>query len=127
MTNTITLELTSRELINANDRYPHWAVKAAKVKALRAKARAAADGLPAVTGPVRVLTYMAFPDRRRRDPANWYETQKACVDGITDARVWLDDSSDFVVGPDPRVDPPTGKRGVYRLRIIWLPTKEGEL
>lgn len=125
--NSITLELANRELLNANDRYPHWAVKAAKVKNLRAKAGAAARGLPAVSGPVRVLTYMAFPDRRRRDPANWYETQKACVDGITDAGVFRDDSSDHVVGPDPRIDPPTGQRGVYRLRIIWLPTKKGDL
>ncbi len=43
------------------------------------------------------------PDRHRRDPSNWMPTQKACVDGLVDARVVPDDSPAYVVEGMPRL------------------------
>ncbi|MFG2585094.1 hypothetical protein [Streptomyces malaysiensis] len=54
-----------------------------------------------------------FPATRRvRDPANWYPSFKAAIDGLTDKKrkgqaltvgVLSDDSDEHVVGPDMRL------------------------
>jgi len=41
----------------------------------------------------------------RRDPANWYPSFKACVDGLVDAGVLNDDDHAHVIGPDMRIGP----------------------
>lgn len=51
---------------------------------------------------MHATAYLRFPTERRRDPANWYPTVKAVVDGIVDAGVLEDDSVRFLVGPDMR-------------------------
>ena len=40
---------------------------------------------------------------RRRDPANWYPSFKAAVDGLVDAGLLDDDDHTRVVGPDMRL------------------------
>lgn len=45
------------------------------------------------------------PDRGRRDPANWYPSFKALVDGCVDAGVLEDDDSTRLLGPDMRIGP----------------------
>ncbi|MFD4559005.1 hypothetical protein ACFWP5_32580 [Streptomyces sp. NPDC058469] len=40
---------------------------------------------------------------RRRDPANWYGSFKAAVDGLVDAGLFDDDDHTRVVGPDMRL------------------------
>ena len=39
----------------------------------------------------------------RRDPANWYPSFKACVDGLVDAGLFADDDHTHVLGPDMRL------------------------
>lgn len=51
---------------------------------------------------MHATAYLRFPTERRRDPANWYPTVKAVVDGIVDAGVLTDDSQKYLVGPDMR-------------------------
>lgn len=55
---------------------------------------------------VHVTAYIRWRDRRRRDPANWYPSVKALIDGFTDAGVWPDDDSGHVIGPDMRAGLP---------------------
>jgi hypothetical protein len=110
---TITLPAGLR-LLNANQRLHH----APKAK-LTAKIRAAAveavtedrDLMAALAaakpGPLfaraHILGVLHPPTRRRADPANWYPSFKAAVDGIVDAGVLDDDDHTHLLGPDMRL------------------------
>jgi crossover junction endodeoxyribonuclease RusA len=87
------------KLLNANDRY-HWAPKARIVRELRKAAWALtkAAKVPHLDRAQIDCIYEP-PDRRSRDAANWADSAKPCVDGITDAGVLTDDSSAFLEGP----------------------------
>lgn len=87
--------LTSNQRLN-----PH--VKAKKTKALRTLAAAESRGLRGPT-PCRVIAWLAFGDKRRRDAPNWWPTIKALIDGMVDAGVWEDDNSTIIQGPDHRI------------------------
>jgi hypothetical protein len=54
---------------------------------------------------VHIICTMSVTDRRRRDPANWAPTAKACVDGLVHVRVLADDDYHHVTGPDMRLLP----------------------
>jgi hypothetical protein len=98
------------ELININRTKGGRWVKGPKVKALRGAAKVAATEatIPRMTR-ARVICHVTR-DRLgdRWDPANWYPSAKACVDGFTDAGLWSDDSVRHVLGPD--------LRGVYGVK-----------
>ncbi|GAA3374672.1 hypothetical protein [Streptomyces racemochromogenes] len=103
-------------LLNSNQR-PHHTVKAKLTAAIRAAAMEACSENPdmraalaaAGTGPVLQRAYILGvlnpPSRRRADPANWYPSFKAAVDGLVDAGVLEDDDHAHVVGPDMRIGP----------------------
>ncbi|WEB41532.1 hypothetical protein MOV08_21165 [Streptomyces yunnanensis] len=102
---THTVELPpGMTLLNSNHRVHHYR-RARIVKALRNAAKEAAAGLPALDGcgPVRIIAVLHPHDRRRRDPANWYPSVKAAVDGLVDAGVLTDDDHTRVIGPDMRL------------------------
>lgn len=93
------------ELININStRGGHFRVKGPKVKALRDAGRTAAlDGSIPRMNLARIVCHVTrgrLDDRW--DPANWYPSAKAVVDGFTDAGLWPDDSIRHVIGPDMR-------------------------
>ncbi|MCL2089878.1 MAG: hypothetical protein FWH11_01410 [Micrococcales bacterium] len=76
------------------------------------------DG-PGFTRAHLTVTF-AWPDRRRRDPANWHPTLKALVDGSVDAGVLADDDGTRLVGPDLRVsDETSGRARVALLTFCW--------
>jgi crossover junction endodeoxyribonuclease RusA len=104
--------IPSELVLNSNQRlHPH--VKAKKTKALRTLAESEAQGLRGLQ-PCRVIAWLAFPDRRRRDPNNWWPTVKALMDGLVDAGVWEDDNSQIIQGPDHRIlDYTIGRGHVY--------------
>jgi hypothetical protein len=52
---------------------------------------------------VHIIGVLHSEDRQRRDPANWYPSFKACVDGLVDKGVLADDDHTRVVGPDMRM------------------------
>jgi crossover junction endodeoxyribonuclease RusA len=109
------------ELLNANDRSGHWARRKRLTSALREAAAwlAHQQHIPRLER-AHIAGIYEPPDKRRRDPANWQPSFKACVDGLTDAGVFRDDDSEHVDGPDPRLGP-VHPRG----RIVLVITELG--
>ncbi len=128
---TITLPAGLR-LLNVNEKL-HHRPKADYVKALRGAAmkqcsedpamRAALAAANATGGPVLEHAYILgilHPNRAGRfDPANWYPSFKAAIDGLVDAGVLDDDDHTRLVGPDMRHGPKV-KGGQIALHIQEL-------
>lgn len=94
--------------ITANQRL-HWAVRSVLVRKWREQTAWAAKSarIPAFTEPVRITaTVHRDHNRGRFDATNWAPTAKACVDGLVDAKVLVDDSNRYVTGPDMRAGEP---------------------
>lgn len=101
-------------LLNANQRL-HYRRRAEITAALRGAAMEAATENPSLhkaltaanPDPVfqraHIIGVLHPGDRSRRDPANWYPSFKAGVDGLVDAGVLEDDDNTHVVGPDMRL------------------------
>ncbi|MFE7232527.1 hypothetical protein ACFVAF_18075 [Streptomyces sp. NPDC057596] len=101
-------------LMNANQRL-HYRRRAEYTEAIRSAAMKAVSDCPALMealaaakpGPLfqraHVLGVLHPPTDGRRDPANWYPTFKAAVDGIVDAGVLEDDDHTRLLGPDMRL------------------------
>jgi hypothetical protein len=104
------------KLLNANQRI-HYRVRSDLTSAIRGAAMAACSenehmrAALATAGEAPVLQYayilgVLHPGSRRRlDPANFYPSFKAAVDGLIDAGVLEDDDHTRVVGPDMRLGP----------------------
>jgi crossover junction endodeoxyribonuclease RusA len=117
-------------LLNANQKL-HHRVRAEYVKALRSAAMQACSEdtqmraalVQAGEGPVLTHAYIlgvVHPgSRRRADPANWYGSFKAAIDGLVDAGVLEDDDHTRLVGPDMRMGPVV-KGGQIALHIQEL-------
>lgn len=126
---TITLP-AGLKLLNANDR-PHHTKRAEITRGLRiatvlaiAKTTAlAADLKAAKPGPLleraHILGVLHPPTNGRRDPANWYPSFKAAVDGLIDAGLLEDDDHTHVLGPDMRLGP-KAKGGQIVLHVLEL-------
>jgi Holliday junction resolvase RusA-like endonuclease len=54
------------------------------------------------TSQVRITATVYKPRGGRWDVSNWLPTAKACVDGLVDAGLLVDDSNAHVLGPDMR-------------------------
>ncbi|MEV0525995.1 hypothetical protein AB0I66_21400 [Streptomyces sp. NPDC050439] len=105
---------TGMELINSNESQ-HRARRARIVKVIRSKAQEAVSDCPALMdalaaakpGPLfqraHVLGVLHPATNNRRDPANWYPSFKAAVDGLVDAGLLDDDDHTRLVGPDMRL------------------------
>jgi hypothetical protein len=104
-------------LLNANQR-PHHYQRAEITRVLRRAAWAASRGVPHLER-VHIIGVLHPKDRQRRDPANWYPSFKACIDGLVDQGVLDDDDHTRVVGPDMRVGPVVeGARLVLHIRDL---------
>lgn len=103
------------DLINSNQRI-HEKARARLTKKIRAAAMEAVSECPALMdalaaakpGPLfqraHILGVLCpATNGRRRDPANWYGSFKAAVDGLVDAGLFDDDDHARVVGPDMRL------------------------
>jgi hypothetical protein len=88
-------------LMTSNQRL-HWRTRAKVTKGIRGAAMEAAFGVPELQR-AHITAVLHPHDRRRRDPANWYPSVKAAVDGIVDAGVLDDDDHIHVLGPDMRL------------------------
>lgn len=87
--------------LNSNDRL-HRQQEAKITKAWREAGRLAAEGLEPVTGQVHIVAHIWKTRAGRYDAGNLYPTAKACVDGLVDAGLFVDDSNQYVIGPDMR-------------------------
>lgn len=101
------------DFLNLNHRQ-HWAPKADLTKAWRkAAARAARDQLmPKRWGRVAIECHVVKATARKYDAHNLLPTGKAIVDGLVDYQVVIDDSNEFVTGPDMRPGG-SGEPGIF--------------
>lgn len=109
---------TGLKLLNANQRL-HYRVRAEATDRIRSAAMNACSEDPTMRAALvlagsqpllrhaYILGVLHPPSRRRADPANWYPSFKAAVDGIVDAGVLEDDDHTRLVGPDMRIGPVT--------------------
>jgi hypothetical protein len=100
-------------LLSMNDRH-HWRVRARLVGAWRHAAHmAAVEQMPPGRSrrrlpPSLVRCHFDVPTRRARDPHNLFATVKAIVDGLVDAGLWPDDTSEWVTTVEPMLRPAPG-------------------
>lgn len=115
---TLTMTVGRANLLTANGREHRMRVASA-TKTLRQTASLVAQAARATAfGRAHVTVWVSWPDRRRRDVLNLAPTIKACIDGMTDAGLWVDDDDQHLVGPDFRVTRElSGMPGVVRLRF----------
>lgn len=69
----------------------------------------------------QVVLYVEFGTKTpntRRDPHNWYPTIKAIADGFTDAKVWLDDSANYLRTVEPGFATDLEPQQV-RITLLW--------
>lgn len=104
------------KLLNANQRI-HHRVRADLTAAIRGASQAACSenehmrAALATANPhpvcerAYILGVLHPGSRRRIDPANFYPSFKAAVDGLVDAGVLEDDDHTRLVGPDMRIGP----------------------
>lgn len=126
---TITLPPGLR-LLNSNQRI-HYRVRAEVTEAIRGAAMAQCSEDPTMRAALvlagdqpllrhaYILGVLHPPSRRRADPANWYPSFKAAVDGLVDAGVLEDDDHTRLIGPDMRMGP-VAKGGQLALHIQEL-------
>ncbi|MEU0691945.1 hypothetical protein [Streptomyces uncialis] len=100
-------------LLKANDRV-HHRIRAERTRMIRGAAMAACSEDPTMraalvtAGDAPVLQHayilgIVHPQKNGRfDPANWYPSFKAALDGLIDAGVLEDDDNTRVIGPDMR-------------------------
>jgi crossover junction endodeoxyribonuclease RusA len=124
-------------LVNANQRQ-HYRTKGKLAAAIRAAAQVAVTEDPhimaalaaAKPGPLfqraHILGILRPGSARRADPANWYPSFKAAVDGLVDAGLLDDDDHEHVVGPDMRLGTKT-KGGQLVLVVRQLAAGEDPL
>lgn len=111
--------------LNANQRL-HWSVKARRTSFLRLEswAQVVSSRNPTILAPfahrVRCIVDVSWPNKRRRDVHNIMPTVKACIDGIVDSGLLVDDSDKYLVGPDLRVaDTLAPKGSAFLLRFTF--------
>ena len=108
---TITFPRPTPALLSMNDRH-HWRRRASDVKAWRLVAGLYASAVrrdliigtlakDSTQTPALVCVTLDVPDRRRRDPANYFATVKVCVDACVDAGWWPDDTPEWVTVCEP--------------------------
>lgn len=109
--------------INLNDRL-HWRPRNDLTQAWRNASyiaglrTASVHGRPA-WGKTVVDVRLPVRTNHKRDPHNWTPTVKAIVDGLTDARFWPDDNSDYV-----RTNEPTFGLQMHNAVIVRLRPEE---
>jgi len=87
--------------LTANQRL-HWARKGQLTRTIRDTVATLARPIPYLN-KIRVRLDWYVTDNRRRDEDNLFPTFKACVDGLVDADIIPDDTSDFVIREHPRI------------------------
>lgn len=121
---------TPTDWISSNKRI-HWRVKADLTAVWLAAAGwyAKAAKIPPL-GPSRVVAelHMHAKRRIRIDPGNYSDTAKPCLDAMVKVgKVWPDDSSKWVTGPDMRLGPPVLRDREALVLLIWGAARDLEV
>lgn len=108
--------IPSKVLLTSNGRL-HWRVKAKRTAVLRELAKVHAHNA-IVRGEVpklqraHIMIVTTWRDNRVRDPANWYPSYKAAIDGFVDAGLLPADDYRHLEGPDMRGNPQPGPTSI---------------
>lgn len=93
--------------LSMNETSLHWAARRARTDPWKLLAFTTAvnahlaEALKAM--PCTVTVVIPFPTKHRRDPHNFAPVSKAVVDGLVRAKVWPDDTPDYVTVTEPRL------------------------
>jgi hypothetical protein len=116
---TLKFAIPNSSWLSSNQRL-HWAAKAKRVAVLRELAmwRGLEIGFKGThRKQVRITAHIGYATNGRADPANSHPTVKALVDGLVDAGLFVDDSHEWVIGPDYRRDETKSPRGFHTVRL----------
>lgn len=102
----VQFSMISAPCLTMNQRL-HWTKQRELARRWRYAAGIYARLAEAPKGLPRSMVQVSFPvkQQRRRDPHNWAPTVKAIVDGLVDAQVFEDDSSEYVLVEDSTFHP----------------------
>lgn len=110
------------EWINSNQRL-HRMELARRTRAWRYAAYNKALPIDAMfEGPVRIVATIHKTRAGKWDAGNLYPTAKAIVDGLVDAGLFIDDSNEYVTGPDMRA----GEKQATACVVIDVRLTEGD-
>lgn len=124
VTESLTLTIPTGEWLSANQRL-HWAQKARRTRSIRTRAfllarTALHDGdVTHHAGRTLVHALIGYSTKHKADPPNSYPTIKACIDGLVDAGVFPEDTSDHVVLSFDR-DRKKADKGAYRVTLMFI-------
>ena len=119
----ITLPLPPR-VLHPNERPPHWAVKHIAAQNYKAMARIVGYGCGArYVEKVQIRPVFYFKTNRRRDGDGLIAWIKAAIDGIKEAGVIEDDSTEHIEWLDPQVGKDAGNP---RLELHISPLEQRE-
>ena len=111
MNQAIELTVRNAEILNSNQRL-HTQEKNKRTRNLRGFAQVMARYKKLEPmGKTHCVVHLGFPNEIRRDPANYYPTVKAMIDGFVDAGIFVDDNHKLFIGPDFRVSETKSSRG----------------
>jgi crossover junction endodeoxyribonuclease RusA len=118
MTHTLIVNVPATLWMSANVKM-HWAPAATRARNLRKLGYVTArNAKVSDLGPTLVSAFIGYPPTvGRADPANERVT-KHLIDGMVDAGVWPDDSSEWVLGPIPLRDTSSGIPTVHTVRLV---------
>ena len=117
-TQELTIDVPEGAWLSSNDRR-HWADVKRRRAILRSMGKSAA--IEARLEPVKhaaITAYIQYATGGRADPNNAQDTTKPLIDGMVDAGVFVDDSSEFVIGPDHRRDTGRAPKHWHRVRLV---------
>lgn len=112
----ITFRIPNTMWLSSNQRL-HWAAKAKRTRWIRELAWAEGRALKPHTKPVHIVAHIGYASNAKADPANAYPTVKAAIDGLVSAGALVEDSHEWVIGPDMRRDPVNAPKGSHTVRL----------
>ena len=123
-----TIERNLWETTKANGSHGHWSKQAGARKQLRQTAgwTAKAHRHQPLKTPCRCIAYIQYPTKAEADPANAAGTVKPLIDGIVDAGLIKDDSSQHLIGPDYRRDKGRSLPGFHDIRLVFTELTDGD-
>lgn len=124
-TQTLTIDVPEGAWLSSNDRR-HWADVKRRRQILRSMGKSAA--IKAHLQPVQhaaITAYIQYATGGRADPNNAQDTTKPLIDGMVDAGIFVDDSSEYILGPDHRRDTGRAPKYWHRVRLVIVEQEVG--
>ena len=116
---TLTFKVPDDQWLSSNQRL-HWAPKGKRTKWLRDYAARriwiSKPSAPYKNG-ARITAHIGYASNTKADPNNAAPTTKALIDGLVEAGMFIDDSHEWVLGPDHRRDTEKAPRGFHTVRL----------